>query len=385
MKNSGFQVLKLRASYGETGNERVLAGTEWAGLNPAQYRDTYQNNATVGGQYNGAASFSLNLGADDLQWETTTQWNIGLDFEFFKNRARGTIDYYNRLTTDLLNSEPISSVSGQTEILRNSAIELTNRGIEVSLAYDVVRNENFKFTLRANGSKNNNEVNGITANDGKIISGLSITQNGGQINEFYVYPYAGVNPANGNLLFTAADGSLTETPSADTDRKATGKSSAPIYQGGFGFDLDYKGFFATTNFTFVQDVTRFDYDLDGLYDPGQLGQFVVTDDLLNAWTPTNTNTNVPSLNASNLGAAGNSDRFLKDASYVRLRFLQVGYKVPKKFIDKTFISALSFYVQGENLYTWTKWQGFDAESFRGADQGQYPTPRIVTFGVDLKF
>ena len=385
MKNSGFQVLKLRASYGETGNERVLAGTEWAGLNPAQYRDTYQNNATVGGQYNGAASFSLNLGADDLQWETTTQWNIGLDFEFFRNRARGTIDYYNRLTTDLLNSEPVSPVTGQTEILRNSAIELTNRGIEVSLAYDVVRNENFKFTVRANGSKNNNEVNGITANDGKIIDPLSITQNGGQIDEFYVIPYAGVNPANGNLLFIAADGSLTETPSVDTDRRATGKSSAPIYQGGFGFDLDYKGFFATTNFTFVKDVTRFDYDLDGLYDPGQLGQFVVTDDLLNAWTPTNTNTNVPSLNASNLGAAGNSDRFLKDASYVRLRFLQVGYKVPKKFIDKTFISALSFYVQGENLYTWTKWQGFDAESFRGADQGQYPTPRIVSFGVDLKF
>jgi TonB-linked SusC/RagA family outer membrane protein len=385
MKNSGFQVLKLRASYGETGNERVLAGTEWAGLNPAQYRDTYANSAAVGGQYNGAASFSINLGADNLQWETTTQWNIGLDFEFFRNRARGTIDYYNRLTTDLLNSEPISSISGQTEILRNSAIELTNRGIEVSLAYDVVRNENFKFTVRANGSKNNNVVNGITANDGKIIDPLSITQNGGQIDEFYVIPYAGVNPANGNLLFIAADGSLTETPSVDNDRRATGKSSAPIYQGGFGFDLDYKGFFATTNFTFVQDVTRFDYDLDGLYDPGQLGQFVVTDDLLNAWTPTNTNTNVPSLNASNLGAAANSDRFLKDASYVRLRFLQVGYRVPKKFIDKTFISALSFYLQGENLYTWTKWQGFDAESYRSADQGQYPTPRIVTFGVDLKF
>jgi TonB-linked SusC/RagA family outer membrane protein len=385
MKNSGFQVLKLRASYGETGNERIEAGTEWIGTNPAYFLDTYSNNATVTGQYNGAASFNFNLGAADLQWETTTQWNIGLDFEFFKNRARGTIDYYNRLTTDLLNVEPISPITGQPSINKNSDIELTNRGIEVSLAYDVVRNDNFKFTLRGNVSKNNNEVNNIQDNNGQIVGALSITQNGGQLNEFYVYPYAGVNPANGNLLFTAADGSLTETPSVDTDRRATGKSSTPIYQGGFGLDLDYKGFFATTNFTFVKDVTRFDYDLDGLYDPGQLGQFVVTDDLLNAWTPTNTNTNVPSLNASNLGAAGSSDRFLKDASYVRLRFLQVGYRLPKQFIDKTFMSALSFYVQGENLYTWTKWQGFDAESPRGNDQGQYPTPRIFTFGMDLKF
>jgi hypothetical protein len=112
---------------------------------------------------------------------------------------------------------------------------------------------------------------------------------------------------------------------------------------------------------------------------------VVSDDLLNAWTPTNTNTNIPSLNAANQGLAANSDRFLKDASYVRLRYLQVGYRLPKKFLEKTFMTGLSFYVQGENLYTWTKWQGFDAESNRTADQGQYPTPRIMSFGVDIKF
>ncbi|MFN3753497.1 SusC/RagA family TonB-linked outer membrane protein [Flavobacterium sp.] len=385
MENSGFQVLKLRGSYGETGNERIVAGTEWTGLQPPPTRDTYANNATVGGQYNGAASYNINFGANDLRWETTTQWNVGLDFEFFKNRARGTVDYYNRVTSDLFYSSPVSPVSGTTTLTRNSDIEVTNKGVEISLAYDVVRNENFKFTVRANASKNDNSIDGIVLNGGREINGLTITQNGGQIFEYYLYPYAGVNPENGNLLFEAADGTLTETPSVGDDSRATGKSSIPVYQGGFGFDLDYKGFFATTNFTFVQDVHRFDYDLEGLYDPTSLGQFVVSDDLLNAWTATNTATNVPSLNAANLGAAANSDRFLRDASYVRLRYLQVGYRVPKKFLDKTFISGLSFYVQGENLYTWTKWQGFDAESNRGADQAQYPTPRIFSFGLDLKF
>jgi len=387
MKNSGFQVLKLRASYGETGNERVLAGTEWIGLQPPLTRDTYANNATVGGQYNGAASYSINFGANDLQWETTTQLNVGIDFEFFKNRARGTIDYYNRLTSDLYYTNPVSAVSGVTTLTKNTDIEVTNEGLELTLAYDLVRNDNFKFTVRGNASKNKNSVDNIKLNDGRIINGNSITENGRQVFEYYLYPYAGVNPTNGNLLFTAADGSLTENPSADTDRKATGKSSTPIYQGGFGFDLDYKGFFASTNFTFVQDVYRFDFDLEGLYDStsGQLGQFVVSDDLLNAWTPTNTNTNIPSLNAANQGLAANSDRFLKDASYVRLRYLQVGYRLPKKFLEKTFMTGLSFYVQGENLYTWTKWQGFDAESNRTADQGQYPTPRIMSFGVDIKF
>ncbi|RKS00525.1 MULTISPECIES: SusC/RagA family TonB-linked outer membrane protein [unclassified Flavobacterium] len=386
MENSGFQVLKLRASYGTTGNERIQAGTEWTSLQPPLTRDTYANSATVPGQYNGAASYAVTLGVDDLRWETTTQWNVGIDFEFFKNRVRGTLDYYNRLTVDLLNTEPISPITGQTLINRNSDIELTNKGFELSLAYDVVRNENFKFTVRGNVSKNNTTVNGIPeAQGGEQNLGLTINRNGLQPYEFYLYPYAGVNPDNGNLLFEAADGTLTETPSIADDSRATGKTSTPIYQGGFGFDLDYKGFFASTNFTFVQDVYRFDYDLQGLYDPGSLGQFVVSDDLLNAWTPTNTDTNVPSLNATNYGAEANSDRFLKDASYVRLRYLQVGYRVPKKFLDKTFITGLSFYVQGENLYTWTKWEGLDAESNRGNDQAQYPTPRIFSFGVDLKF
>jgi hypothetical protein len=91
------------------------------------------------------------------------------------------------------------------------------------------------------------------------------------------------------------------------------------------------------------------------------------------------------LTASNLGSQDLSDRFLKDASYVRLRNLQIGYRVPKKFLANTFISDLSLTMQGENLLTWTKWQGFDAESTRISDVYQYPTPRQYTFGLDIKF
>ena len=92
MKNiSWVNLLKLRGSYGETGNERIVAGTEWSGLQPPPTRDTYANNAAVGGQYNGAASYNINFGANDLRWETTTQWNVGLDFEFFKKQGHGRI------------------------------------------------------------------------------------------------------------------------------------------------------------------------------------------------------------------------------------------------------------------------------------------------------
>jgi hypothetical protein len=107
--------------------------------------------------------------------------------------------------------------------------------------------------------------------------------------------------------------------------------------------------------------------------------------MLNAWTPTNTNTNVPSLSATNLGAGDSSDRFLRDASFVRLRNVQVGYNVPKKYLSGTFITDMSFTLQGENLYNFTNWQGFDPESDRNADQYQYPTPKLYTFGLQVKF
>ncbi len=376
------QVLKLRASYGLTGNQRVVNGTEFSGIIPPGFLDTYGNATNV---YNGQSGYGITFGYPDLHWETTKQGNIGLDFELLRNKFRGTVDLYHKKTTDLFFATPVSPISGTTSITKNSDVFVINKGVELTLAYDLVRKKDFKFTLRANGSYNKNVIDGIKENDGKIISGGSITQNGGQIFEFYNIPYAGVNPVNGNLLFKAADGTLTETPSVDRDRVSTGKSSLPVYQGGFGFDADYKGFFLTSTFTYVAKVWRFDYDLAGLYDPTALGQFVATADLLNAWTPTNTNTSVPSLTASNLGTADDSDRFLRDASYIRMRHLQLGYKMPKKYLEKTFINDLSFYVQGQNLVTFTKWKGFDAESNRAADQGQYPTPRIFSIGMDLKF
>lgn len=186
------------------------------------------------------------------------------------------------------------------------------------------------------------------------------------------------------ILFEDINGNPTENP-VQADRKAAGVNSLPVYQGGFGFDVNYKGFFASTLFTYALDVHRFDFDEESLYDTGSIGQFVVSSDMLNAWTPTNTNTDVPALNATNLGLDDLSDRFLRDASYLRLRNVQVGYSVPNKFLDKTFIKGLSFTLQAENILTFTKWKGFDAESSRRFDSGEYPTPRLYTFGVDLKF
>ena len=376
-----INVLKLRGSIGTSGNQRIVEGSIFAGINPPAFADIYPgtNNA-----YNNGTGYGLTLGFPALKWETTKQYNIGVDFELLRGRIRGSFDHYNKKTVDLFISEPLVPATGAISLTKNSKAFIINKGFELSIGYDVVKNNNLTFTVRANGSSNDNEVGGIIANNGSIITGNLITKNGGSIREPFVYHYLGVNPVNGNLLFEDIDGKPTEAPKA-ADRKPLGKNQYPKYQGGFGFDLDYKGFFVSSTFTFAQNVVRYDFDLSSLYSPGNIGTFTVTDDLLNAWTTTNTATNVPSLKAGNLSAQNLSDRFIKDASYVRLRNAQIGYRVPKAFLAKTFLTDVSFTLQGENLFNITKWQGFDPESSRVADQYQYPTARQFTFGVDLKF
>ncbi len=383
---AAINLLKLRGSYGVVGNQRIVDGSIYAGLVPPAYIDTYSVGNNV---YNAGQGYALALGYPDLQWEPTKQYNIGLDFELFSRRFRGMLEYYNRETEQLFIDAPISSSTGNSSLTRNSEAVITNKGYELSLAYELIQKSDVRLTIRGNGAYNKNSVSGIITNNGQILAtdgaGYTyITQNGGTLFEPYVYHYVGVNQANGNLQFLDINGNVTENPLA-SDRVATGKSSLPKFTGGFGFDFDYKGFFASTTFTFAQDVWRFDVDEENLYDPGNIGQFVVGPDLANAWSPTNTGSNIPSLDATNYAAAANSDRFLRDASYIRLRNAQIGYRVPKRMLQGTFVKDMSITLQGENLVNFTKWKGYDPESNRTSDFYQYPTARVFTLGFDVSF
>lgn len=374
--------LKLRGSIGTVGNQRVVDGTIYAGLNPPLFADTY---ATANNVYNNGIGYAITFADPTIRWETTKQWNAGMDWEFFSNRFRGSFDVYSKKTVELYIDSPTIPASGTTTIRQNGDMFVRNDGVELSLFLDLIRNENMKLTLRGNGAYNRQTAGRVP--NGRIIAGTQpsyITADGGQVEEFYVYHTIGVNPLNGELLFEDANGNATETPTA-ADLKGSGKTNLPQYFGGFGFDFEYKGFFASTLFTYAAKVWRYDADLDTLYDPSNLGQFTVTSDLLNAWTPTNTGSQVPALTAANLAASGDSDRFIKDASFVRLRNAQLGYRVPKKLLAGTMFSDLSLTLQGENLFNHTKWQGFDPESDRTLDQYQYPTPKIYTLGLDVRF
>ncbi len=383
MQGSVFNGLKLRGSYGTSGNQDIVNNT-YGALNNT--RELY-----IGGVgYNGTQSFVLRqLAVPDLQWETTAQANVGLDFEVFNSRLTGSFDVYRKTTTDLFLPVPISAVNATGAINANFG-SLKNEGVEATLNYGLVKSKvpgGFNLTLNFNGAYNKNTILDIAGTTGSIDPGGITTVTEGKIlNEFKLVRYQGVNPANGNLLFLNAAGEVTENPNVTTDRVHTGKSAIPLYQGGFGFDASYKGFYMNTNFSYAAEVYRIDFDLSGLQSPtNNIGVFNVSADLLNAWTPENRITNIPALRATNLALQTNSDRYLTDASYVRLRFASFGYDVPKKMLEKTPFKSVKAFVQGENLVTFSKWRGWDAESPRTADQYQYPTPKIVSVGLQLEF
>ena len=379
MEGSAFNSLKLRGSYGTAGNQDIVGGGLFGG--PDLTEDFF---ATTPG-YGNANSIALSqLGNRSLQWETITTTNIGLDFAVWNSRLRGTFEVYQRKTTELFQSTPLSAVTGVTSQNANTG-ELFNKGFDFDINYDVIRPakaDGFKATVGIVGNYNETELKDIPNPEGEIIG---LGRNGGILFEYFTLRYVGVNPANGNLLYLDANGNVTENPDQDGDRVWLNKNIIPDWNGSFSVNLDYKGFFLTTQFNYVLGVDRFDNDYGGdLIDQNSVGQFNLSSDLFREWTQPGDVTDIPSPNASNLNSFGDSDRFLRDASFLRLRFASFGYTFPEKFLENTGFTNARIYVNGENLFTWSEWRGYDPES-RSNGSRIYPTPRTISVGVELGF
>ncbi|MGB5943704.1 MAG: SusC/RagA family TonB-linked outer membrane protein [Leeuwenhoekiella sp.] len=371
MQGSVVSNLKLRGSYGTSGNQRITGNSYWSGADlPFTFFGT-------GPGYAGQQSlFRTQIGNNTLRWETVAQANIGVDFGFWNNRLRGALDVYSKETRDLFQTTRISFITGQFGISANTGT-LTNNGVDLELAYDIVNSDDFDLTASFVGNYNKNELQDLPNDEGEIIG---IGRNGGPIGEIFAVRYAGVNPANGNLLFLDADGNLTEDPDVDTDRVWLDKNNVPDYQGSFNLEADYKGFFLTTQWNYTFGVDRFDNDYARLLDRDNIGDFNLSSDLLRAWTPDNRITDIPSLRANNLDIG--STRFLRNLDFVRLRFVTVGYSFPKNTLANVGINTARIFVNAENLVTLTGFRGLDPAR-RLSGSLEYPTPRIVSFGVEL--
>lgn len=385
MEGSMFNMLKLRGSYGISGNQRILN---------AQYSALSFPRFLYGGGtgYNGTTSTVLTqLGNPDLQWEEIAQTNIGLDFGLWQNKLNGSLDVYRKVTTKLFQGVPISPIHGDSSIDTNIG-SMENKGIELTLNYNIFKNQDWDISVGGNGSYNKNKIKDLPpSTNGLVFEGGSTALGTGEaIGSFYVVRYAGVNPANGNPLFRTADGGLTETIT-DANRVFTGKSQYPVWQGGFNTSVSYKGFNLYTQWSFVADIYRNNLDL-GTLENGTSGSLNNggnrSTTLLNAWQNPGDITSIPRIGQgyNEIDYINSTDRYLEDASYLRLRNIKLSYNFTSDQLSRTFLKGLGFFIQAENIVTFSSWRGWDPESnFRSTDRGQYPTPKIFTFGTSINF
>lgn len=383
MAGSTFTMLKLRASYGTQGNANIIGAGDNTNpllLGSNLIRDTGIT-TTVNGSYQGLPGWAVGtVGNTSLQWEEITSANIGLDFSLLNRKLEGTFDVYQKQTDNLYTNIRSSGVAGFFGYNGNLG-GIRNRGIEATLKYTPINTSNGKLSFFANSAYNKNEITDLEI---PVETGSLLQVVGGPISQWNVIPYLGVNPSNGNELFLNKNGDVTENP-VDADRRATGKNYIPNWVGGFGINSEFKNFFMDVLFSYQADFYRSDNVSAWIYNPSYMdGGGMVSADLLNAWTPDNRFTDIPSLTAASKSSG--SDRFLYDASFVRLRSVMLGYTVPKKFFgEKSVLTSMKVFVQAENIHTWTKWPGYDPESVSTFSLSVYPNPRTFSLGVNIDF
>lgn len=356
--------LVVRASYGKTGNQ--------FGIGDYQRLQTFVSGSFVGNQ----TLLPATPGNADLKWETAVKSNIGVDFTVLDERITGTIDFYNEETQDLFVDQQLSRTSGFSALEINAGT-LRNRGVEFSVTADVIRTRDALVSLNMNYAYNDNEITSLGQVD-EFEQGTSIIRVGLPIGSHYVVGWAGVDPATGAPLYYDADGNVTTQFSNDF-ATATHGTSVPPKVGGFGLDASYKGFSIRSQFTFALDYVRFNNQSFFQENHG-FSQFNLYTSMLDIWKEPGDITDIQ----SNQYPRQFSSKDLEDASYLRFRNLMISYNLPQKLLQDR-LAGVRVFVQAQNLYTWTKFTGFDPEDNNNIAQYEYPTPRIFTTGIDINF
>ena len=374
--------LKIKASYGEQGNDNIP---------DFLYTDRFSI-ANNDGEI--SLTPSGTKGNENITWEKNANFNAGVEFSLFKGRFMGSVEYFLRKTSDMLTLFSLPPSSGYTSTYSNTG-NMSNNGVELELEGSVIRTKDFEWGLNLNFTAYKNEITKInaanktetTTNGVKgYANGQYFYGEGESMYNWYMKKFAGVNPENGHALYyQVIDGELGTTEVASEATNFLCGSALPWSYGGFGTTFAYKGFDLSVDFT---------YQLGGkAYDSEYASQMAGTrgyafhTDLLNAWTPQNPNTNVPIFEAQYQDMAQSSDRFLTSASYLCLQNVNLGYTLPAKIVTKAGLTNLRVYLSGSNLWLWSKRQGLDPrQSISGATSSSTYSPiRTISGGVTISF
>ena len=392
--NDWLTNLKLRASWGKNGNDNIgdFAYTTLTALG-ASSNYYYGRTATM--TYGSKAN---RLANEDLKWEESEQTDIGLDFGFWNNKLTFSVDYYIKNTNGMIIEMPIASYVGEERPLANVG-DMKNSGWEFELGYKW-NVADAHFAIKGNASYLKNELKNLGNDTGFLNYGISQFSDGGTRAEngqpfpfFYGYKTDGIiqnaaeaaaynakygtnkQPGDFRFVDTNDDGKITSD-----DRTNIG-NGVPDWTFGLNFDAEWKGFDLGIFFQGVSGADVFDATYRQDIASGNYPTWV-----LQRWTGEGTSNTVPTLGNSENWVC--SDMYIQDGSYLRLKNITLGYTLPRNLTKKINISRLRIYARAENLFTWTKYWGFDPEigsgsTSLGVDYGVYPQARTYTLGFNI--
>lgn len=364
-----INMLKLRGSYGINGNDAIGNYTQYGTYGPVSY--------------NGIGGMSPSrIPNTTLTWELNASYNVGLDFALFKD-IQGTFEYYSRTTSEMLLSMPISMTSGASSYVINIG-ELKNTGIEGSLSYGFNIGD-VNMNLKANAAHNKVEIIDLGGEE-EIADGFWRRYRvGGGYSDYYVYDWAGVNPANGQSLYYNEDGELT--PLYSEARRVYKGQIEPQLFGGFGYDLNWKGF--SLNLFFEYKLGQYVYIMESRYTMSDGYNWGSNQNaaLLDYWKePGDISPNpIPLVNNSQGGNEWGTSRFLERGDYLRLKDLTLSYNLPKNLIKNARLNNVRLFVSGTNLYTWHDVSYWDPERpVTGGGYIIFPNAKTYSFGIEIE-
>lgn len=392
MENEAFigninwiNALKLRASYGATGNY------DFGGYYP--YQGLYElgfNNVNEPGY------LQSNPANPELHWEKNLQLDFGTDFVLFSGRLQGTIEYFNRKSRDLLFSQPLPLSVGSPEgtINRNIA-ELTNRGFEVVLSGDVLRAGDFTWNLSVNATSFKSEITSLPVDE--FVTGTKKWSEGHSIYDYWLRDYYGVNTEDGSPLYrlnttdnTFSDvtdvviGSDTLTSIQSRGAFHYAGSALPDLYGGITNTFSFRNFSLTVLTTYQIGGYTYDNGYQALLGGADYGD-AIHKDALNRWQKPGDVTNVPRVDvANNTNSGATSDRWLTSSTHLNLRQVTLNYDLPKSLLNRIGMANASVYVSGENLKIFNKRDGMNVtQNFSGVTSNGYIPSRIVSIGLQI--
>ena len=385
-----IDMLKFKASFGQQGNDNLT--------NYYAYADQFNQSGADGVWSVGTLYYK---GNPDITWETSNSFNTGFDFSFLRGRIDGTVEYFLRQTSDMLYYKPTGPSLGYSSIPMNIG-SMRNSGLELELNYNVVNTKKANWTLNANVTYVKNKVIKLAPElDGTWISGSRIYEEGKSMYCLYLVKYAGVDAETGDPLYWAKDKDGVEYKTADyntaysgntttgdqANRQSTGNTLPPVY-GGFGTTLNAYGFDFSMQFAYQLGGKIMDYGYQMLMNNAYSSYvaYGLHKDVYNAWTPENTDTNVPRVDYGLTYANSTSDRWLISSNYLALNNITFGYTLPAGMTKKMGIESIRIYAAADNVALWSKRKGMDPrQSYVQSKAGYYSATRSVSGGVKFVF